>query len=102
MVFKEGLGKLLGGLLLDDLQERVDDTLEDAKEKAIEIGERVIKKIIMMSLVLLGLLFGLVGIAWFLTAKIPAFSNGIGFVIMGLFIMILALIVSSQSQRKKK
>lgn len=102
MSLKEVLGKLFGSMLLDDIQERVDDTLEDAKEKAKEVGEHIIKKIIMMSLLLLGLLFGLVGIAWFITAKIPAFSNGIGFVVMGLFIMILAFIVNNQTRNNKK
>ena len=102
MVWK-GLFKSVAGIfgesIMDDIQEKVDTTLDNAKLKIEIIVEQVLKKLSLFIIVMIGVIFGLTGLAKYLTAKVPSFANGIGYVIVGLFLLLLARFVSYMSKK---
>ncbi len=87
--FLKGLGSMVGESLLTDIKDKVDDTLEDAKLKVEETTEQVLKKLISFFIVLLGIVFGLVGLSKYLTEAVPALADGIGYVVVGLALLLL-------------
>ena len=82
---------IVGESIIDDVKDKVDETLEDAKLKVGEIVELVIKKLVLVFLVFVGLIFGLVGISKYLSEATIAFSNGLGFVLVGAVLLLLAV-----------
>ena len=96
------LGSMIGEAALDELEDRVDATLDSARVKVERIAERVVKKILALALLLMGLLFGLVGLGMFLSAQVSVFADGIGFVVVGLFIVLLAMMVKFAKDEKKE
>ena len=62
MVWKglfQSIAGLFGESLIDDIQEKVDTTLDNAKIHVESIVERVIKKLVIFFIVMLGLSFAL-------------------------------------------
>lgn len=92
--FLKSIGSLLGESFIDDFKVKVDKTMDDVKVSVEQIVEMVIRKTIAFFLLLIGLIFGLVGLSRFLTQRVPAFSDGIGYVVVGLVLILLAWFAS--------
>lgn len=94
----KSLLKLLGGVageaLIDDVKDKVSETVEDVKHKIEEAVEKAIKKVILVFLVFTGLVFGLVGVGIYLSQTTNAFAHGLGFVLIGAVLLLLALFAS--------
>ena len=78
--------------LLDSVKEKVSETMEEAEERL----ERAIKKVLSITavflIVFIGFIFVLVGLAKFLTESVTSFNFGVGYIIVGAGIIILALL----------
>lgn len=99
--FLKGIAGFFGEAIVEDVKDQVDDALDHAKERIEVMTERLIRKIISLFLVLIGLIFGLVGISKFLSAKVPAFADGVGYVLVGLVLVLLAWFARYMSAEKK-
>lgn len=88
--FLKGVTGFFGESVVDGLKEQVDDAVDHAKERAEALLERVIKRLISFFLVLTGLVFGLVGLGMFLSRRVPALGDGIGYILVGLVLVLLA------------
>ena len=101
-----GIIKMLGGLLgeavIEEFEDRVSSTLDNAKIRIERIAEAVIRKLIAVSFLIVGLVFGLVGLGIYLSASVQAFEHGIGFVVVGLFIILMALLVRLSGNSKER
>ena len=101
----KGLIKLLGGILgeavLDEFEDRVESTLDQAKVSIERIAENVVRKVLAASLLVIGLILGLVGLGIFLSRRVAALSDGIGFVVVGLVIVILALVAKNGGRARE-
>lgn len=88
--FIVGSGK---GSILDAVQEKVTETIDEAEIRL----ERAIKKVLSMVgaflLIFIGLIFALVGISKYLSESVDSLSNGLGFIVVGAAIIIIALIL---------
>lgn len=100
-----GIVKLLGGLVgeavIDEFEDRVESTLDNAKVKIEHVTENVIRKLLAVALLVVGLIFGLVGFGMFLTAKVRVFGDGVGFIVIGLFIVLLAMVAKFTKEDKR-
>lgn len=101
-----GIIKLLGGMLgeaaIDEFEDRVDATLDNAKLKVERIAENVVRKALAVTLLVMGMVFGLIGLGIFLTARVPVLAEGVGFIVIGLFIVLLAMVVKFTRDEKKE
>ncbi len=75
---------------VEDLKENIDKIIEETEVKIMVFTEELIKKITNVFLILLGVIFGLVGIAKYLSSNFSIFQNGIGYLVVGVVIIIIA------------
>lgn len=87
--FFKAIGGMLGEFLVSDIKEKVDEGLEGAKLKVEEIVEKVLKKLISFFILLLGFIFALVGLGKYLTETVAALHSGLGFVALGVALLLL-------------
>ncbi len=96
--FVVGSGK---DVLFDALQEKVSETIDGAEEKL----ERAIKKILsivtVFSVIFIGFIFVLVGLSKYLSEAVSGFKFGIGYIVVGAILIMLALLfrIAANSSR---
>ena len=90
--FKE-LGDFLIGKGLESLKRTVDKTIKDVEERVERATIKVIKTSILFLIMIIGGLFMLVGLSAYLNNTVPALANGLGTILVGAVLIILALFV---------
>ena len=98
----KGLSSLIGETVFDELQERIDATIDDAKAAAQQAVDHAVRQLLLVAFVIIGLIFGLVGIAKLLTETVPAFGEGTGYLVVALLILIIAWISKHASDNTKE
>ena len=98
----KGLASLFGETVLDEVQERVDTTIDEVKVAVEQAAENVVRQLILLAFVILGLVFGLVGIAKLLNDALPQLGQGAGYLILGLVLLIVALIGRHSGRERKR
>jgi len=78
--------------LFSDLKSKFEGMLEDFQERIRKAIERAIKRAIIFLLIIIGFIFALVGFARYLTETVPSLDHGMGFVVVGLVLIFLAII----------
>jgi len=90
--FKE-LGKFILGEGISKIQEKVDETIKKVEQR-IEIATmKVIKTSILFLMIFVGVIFMLVGLAQYLNAVVPRLAHGLGTILVGAILIVLALFV---------
>ncbi|MBW2982819.1 hypothetical protein KY327_00785 [Candidatus Woesearchaeota archaeon] len=98
----KGLSSLLGETVLDEVQERVDTTIDEVKLAVEQAAENVVRQLILLAFVILGLVFGLVGIAKLLNDALPQLGQGAGYLLLGLVLLLVALIARHSGRERKR
>jgi len=85
---KEGINKTV-----DNIKKKVDTTISDVEKKIEIITVKVIKTSILFLMMVTGGLFMLVGLAQYLNETISTLGHGLGTVLVGAILIVLALFV---------
>jgi len=91
-VFKDILG-FLAGEGLSTLKKTVDKTIKDVEERVERATIKVIKTSILFLMMVVGFLFILIGLAKYLNETVPGLAHGIGTMLVGGILIVLALFV---------
>jgi uncharacterized membrane protein len=89
--FFKDIGKFLLGEGMSRLQEKVDETVKRVEQKIEIITRKVIKTSILFLMMFVGMIFVLVGLAQYLNATVPGLAYGLGTVLVGAILIVLAL-----------
>ncbi len=95
------LKKLLTNSFLSGLEHAVKDTMNEAETRAEEIIDHaeerankfvhnLIKGSLLFFLAMIGFIFALVGLGTYLANTVPGLDNGMGYILLGIVILILA------------
>jgi len=87
--FIVGAGK---DTIFDALQEKVTETIDEAEIRIERVIKRILSIITIFAIIFLGLIFVLVGFSKYLTEAVDAFNFGIGYIVVGAALIILALL----------
>ena len=90
--FKE-IGKFLLGEGITSLKKTVDKTIKDVEERIEKATIKVIKTSILFLMMIVGVIFILVGLANYLNENVRALNDGLGTVLIGAILIVLALFV---------
>ncbi len=96
-----GISSIVGDFLLggaksklsstvDEIKEKAEEFIEDAQIRITVLMQELIKKTVNLFLIFLGVIFGLVGVAMYLSTHVDAFAGGVGYIVVGVFILLLA------------
>ena len=91
-VFKDIIGFLVGEGL-STLKKTVDKTIKDLEERIERATIKVIKTLTLFLMMAIGFLFVLVGLAKYLNETVPGLAHGIGTMVVGGVLIVLALFV---------
>jgi len=91
--FFKDIGKFLLGEGISKLQEKVDETVKKVEQKIEIITKKVIKTSILFIMIFVGAIFMLVGLAQYLNATVPGLAYGLGTILVGAILIVLALFV---------
>jgi protein-S-isoprenylcysteine O-methyltransferase Ste14 len=91
--FLNEIGKFLLGEGMSKFKEKVDRTINDIEQRIERATIKVIKTSILFLMMTVGLLFMLIGFAKFLNETVPSLAHGLGTVLIGAILMVLALFV---------
>ena len=89
--FFKDRGKFLVGEGLSNLKKTVDKTVKDIEVKVERATIKVIKTSILFLMMAVGALFILVGLATYLNETVRAMDHGLGTIIVGAVLIVLAL-----------
>ena len=78
--------------VLGGMKSKLEDFLEDTREQIRVAVERAVKKAILGLIMMVGVIFALVGLAKYLSETVPSFANGIGYIVLGLALLFIAII----------
>lgn len=90
--FKEA-GKFLMGEGMSRLKDKVDKTVKDLEQKIEIITRKVIKTSILFLMMFIGAMFVLIGFAKYLNEAVPGLAHGLGTILIGAVLIVLALFV---------
>ncbi len=90
--FKE-IGKFLLGEGISTLKKTVDKTIHDIEVKVERTTIKVIKTSILFLMMIVGVIFILVGLAKYLNEIVPGLAHGLGTILIGVILILLALFV---------
>jgi Na+/H+-dicarboxylate symporter len=91
--FWNEIGKFLLGEGMSKLKEKVDKTIKDVEQRIERVTIKVIKTSILFLMIAIGVLFVLVGLAKFLNETVPGLAHGVGTMLIGAVLIVLALFV---------
>ena len=90
--FKE-IGNFLLGEGMSKLKENVNKTIKDVEQRVERATIKVIKTLTLFVMMLIGALFILIGLAQYLNEIVPGLRHGLGTVLIGAILILLALFV---------
>ena len=90
--FKE-IGKFFLGEGITKLQEKVDETFKKVEQKIEIITKKVIKTSILFLMMFIGAMFILIGFAKYLNETVSGLAHGLGTILVGAILIVLALFV---------
>lgn len=90
--FKE-IGKFLLGEGLSTLKKTVNSTIKNVEEKIERATLKVIKTSILFLMMIMGALFILIGFAKYLNETVPGLAHGLGTILIGAILIVLAVFV---------
>jgi hypothetical protein len=90
--FKE-LGNFIMGEGVRNLKKTVDKTIHDIEEKVEKATIKVIKTSVLFLMIMVGFLFVLIGLARYLNETVPGLAHGLGTMLIGGILIVLALFV---------
>jgi cell division protein ZapA (FtsZ GTPase activity inhibitor) len=91
--FLKEIGNFLLGEGINKLKEKVDKTIKDVEQRIERATIKVIKTLTLFVMMLIGALFVLVGLAQYLNETVPGLRHGLGTVLIGAVLILLALFV---------
>ena len=90
--FKEA-GSFLLGEGMSKLKDKVDKTIKDLEQKIERATIKVIKTSILFLMMFIGAMFILIGLAKYLNETVPGLAHGLGTMLIGAILIVLALFV---------
>ena len=91
--FLKDIGKFLLGEGLSKFTEKVDRTIKDVEQRIERATIKVIKTSILFLMITLGAVFVLTGLAKYLNETVPGLAHGMGTMLVGAILIVLALFV---------
>ena len=91
--FLNEIGKFLLGDGINKLKDKVDKTIKDVEQRVERATIRVVKTLTLFVMMLIGALFILIGLAQYLNETVPGLRHGLGTVLIGAVLLVLALFV---------
>jgi protein-S-isoprenylcysteine O-methyltransferase Ste14 len=91
--FLNDIGKFILGEGVSKLKAKVDETIKNVEVRIERATVKVIKTSILFLMMLVGIIFLLVGLAQYLNATVPHLAHGLGTVLVGAILIVLALFV---------
>ncbi|HJX06313.1 MAG TPA: hypothetical protein VJ461_06400 [Candidatus Nanoarchaeia archaeon] len=91
--FLNEIGKFLLGDGINKLKDKVDKTIKDVEQRVERATIKVVKTLTLFVMMLIGALFVLIGLAQYLNETVPGLKNGLGTVLIGAVLLVLALFV---------
>jgi len=82
--------------VVEEVKEEVEDTLDDAKKKISDIVDHLTSRFLSFSLIIIGIVFGLLGVTKFLSESVK-----LGYDLAYLIVGLVVLIIGWLSFRKK-
>jgi len=89
-VSKEVTSDLLGGI-----RNKISETIEETQEKVEKVTKYVIKSLALLMIFFTGLIFLLVGLGQTLEDKVSSLTQGMGFIVIGGVMVLIAIIVKA-------
>src|SRR4030043_301003 len=86
-------GKVSIGGGINKLKDKVDKTIKDVEQRVERATIKVIKTLTLFVMMLIGALFILIGLAQYLNETVPGLRHGLGTVLIGAVLLVLALFV---------
>jgi ABC-type antimicrobial peptide transport system permease subunit len=91
MSLKDFLGSLFKSTIINDVKESVKETMEDVEKRIVKITHNVVKSLVLVVMTLVGAIFALVGLGTYLNETVAGLAHGVGYIVVGAVIIILAL-----------
>jgi hypothetical protein len=88
--FIAGIG---GETIMTTLQEKVSETMDEAEARIERAVKRILTALTLFIILFTGFIFVLVGLAKYLTESVTSLNFGLGFVLVGACLIILALLI---------
>lgn len=82
----------------DEIQEKVQQTMDDLHRRIEHTVHHTLKILTLYVIIFIGFIFVLVGFARYLTEIIPALDHGLGFIIVGMVLVLMGLFASWTSK----
>jgi len=73
------------------LKETALETLESVEKKVNQIVHNALKRLVLFFLIITGFIFVLVGFSKYLSETVPALGNGLGYLLVGVVLVLLAM-----------
>lgn len=89
-IFKDIVSSFVGGTIIEDVKQGVKQTMDDVEKRTIKLVNNIIKSFVVVSMILLGMIFALVGFSKYLSETVGILNHGIGYVIVGAGLILLA------------
>ena len=91
--FWKDVAGFLAGEGIKGLKSTVDKTIKTVEEKIERATIKVIKTSILFLMMIIGVIFALVGLAQYLNNTVSGLANGLGTILIGAILIVLALFV---------
>jgi hypothetical protein len=82
----------------DEIKEKVQETIHTAQLRVEETLKHALKVIMLYIIIFIGFIFVLVGFARYLGETMPALDHGLGFVLVGMVLVLMGLFASWTSK----
>lgn len=89
-ILKDAASSFIRGGIVEEVKHTVRETMDDVEKKATKIVNNTVKSLIVVFIVMLGSIFALVGLSKYLSETVTGLGNGLGFIVVGGVLIILA------------
>ncbi len=89
-ILKDLASSIFSGSVVEDVKHTVKQTMDDIEKKTLRIVHNTIRSLVVMIMVSIGAIFALVGLSKYLSETVVSLNNGLGFVVVGAALIILA------------